>query len=90
MAGNRACYRAGAAGSMLRIAEILHAPPARVMTNDDHILRAAAVWSPAISYGPSAIATSGETKRTLCTVTVRAPVVRADDPSVPRTISSRP
>jgi len=37
------------AGSMFRIAEIRHRPPARTMTNDDHMCLAVEPGLPAIS-----------------------------------------
>ena len=75
---------------MFLIASILHRPPARISTNDVHIFRAGAVDVAAITYSPSAIATSAAGNRTVLMVMVRAPLFAFDDASVPRTSSSRP
>ena len=54
------------------------------------MFRACAADVAAITYSPSAIATSAAGNRTVLMVMVRAPLFAFDDASVPRTSSSRP
>ena len=64
---------------MFRMAAIRHPAPLRVRTNDVHIFRSSPPAAPAISYGPSAIATPSAGNRTDCTVMVRVPDADSDD-----------
>ena len=73
---------------MLRIAAIRHASPSRSSTIVVHIRRVSAPLL--ISYGPSAMATSGVMKRMVSTVMLRFPGFRADDSIDPRITSARP
>jgi hypothetical protein len=67
--------RAGAAavGTMFRIAAMRQPSAPRTSTIDVHIRRTAAPPAAAISYGPSAMATSDVRKRTDSTRMVRVP-----------------